>query len=75
MPGQGYDWFADGRRCIDCGLWLDRAAVHHCEAQPVTHSDFPDENCMSCGAEFDHYLGCPDDPNPDYEAEAAVRSP
>jgi hypothetical protein len=31
--------------------------------------DDPDERCISCGAEVDHYLGCPDDPNPDYEAE------
>ena len=28
--------------------------------------------CISCGAEIDHYLGCPDDPNPDYEAEAEL---
>lgn len=27
------------------------------------------DGCISCGAEIDHYLGCPDDPNPDYEAE------
>lgn len=26
------DVYADGKRCLDCGLWLDRAAVHHCEA-------------------------------------------
>jgi hypothetical protein len=31
-----------------------------------------DKRCISCGADVDHYLGCPDDPNPDYEAEAAL---
>ena len=31
------------------------------------------EGCRSCGAEVDHYLGCPDDPDPDYEAEAELR--
>ena len=34
--------------------------------------DDPDERCLSCGARVDHYLGCPDDPDPDYEAEAAL---
>ena len=29
--------------------------------------------CLHCGAEIDHYLGCPDDPHPDFEAEARVR--
>jgi hypothetical protein len=32
-----------------------------------------DWRCFSCGAEVDHYLGCPDDPNPDYEAEAELQ--
>jgi hypothetical protein len=32
--------------------------------------DSDDQRCLSCGAEVDHYLGCADDPNPDYEAEA-----
>lgn len=31
-----------------------------------------DDGCVSCGAEVDHYLGCSDDPRPDYQAEAAV---
>ena len=36
--------------------------------------DWPDEDerCVSCGADIDHYLGCPDDPDPDYEAEARL---
>jgi len=33
----------------------------------------PDDRCISCGAEVDHYLGCPDDPSPDYQAEAEMR--
>jgi len=38
------------------------------------NSDWPEDDdgrCVSCGAEVDHHLGCPDDPDPDYEAEAA----
>lgn len=36
--------------------------------------DPPDyQRCVSCGAEIDHHLGCPDDPDPDYEAEAELR--
>jgi hypothetical protein len=31
-----------------------------------------DDRCVSCGAEIDHHLGCPDDPDPDYEAEAQL---
>lgn len=35
-----------------------------------------DGRCEACGAEADHHLGCPDDPDPDYEAEAELhRSP
>lgn len=30
------------------------------------------DGCISCGAEIDHYLGCPDDPNPDYAQEAEL---
>jgi len=35
-------------------------------------ADDMDDRCMHCGAEVDHYLGCPDDPDPDYEAESAL---
>lgn len=31
-----------------------------------------DDRCLHCGAEVDHYLGCPEDPDPDYEAEVAI---
>ncbi len=34
--------------------------------------DDPDERCRSCGAQADHHLGCPDDPDPDYEAEQEI---
>ena len=43
----------DSERCADDAWW---------EADERQY-------CVSCGAEVDHYLGCPDDPNPDYEAE------
>jgi len=51
-------------------MWSTTAgewALTSAEADPD-----PDERCISCGAEMDHYLGCPDDPDPDYEAEAAA---
>lgn len=32
-----------------------------------------DDRCLSCGAEIDHYLGCPEDPSPDYEANAQAQ--
>lgn len=31
------------------------------------------DHCIDCGAEIDHHLGCPADPDPDYEAEAQAR--
>ena len=31
-----------------------------------------DDRCISCGAVVDHHLGCPDDPNPDWEAETEL---
>ncbi len=35
--------------------------------------DEPDDDfCPSCGAGVDHHLGCPDDPDPDYEAEQEI---
>jgi hypothetical protein len=34
------------------------------------HEDEPDDRCPGCGADIDHYVGCPDDPDPGYEAEA-----
>ena len=45
--------------------------------------DWPDEDewpdplewCLHCGAEVDHYRGCPDDPNPDWEAEVRGLTP
>ena len=36
-------------------------------------SDDPWDWCLHCGAEVDHYLGCPDDPDPDFEAEEEAR--
>jgi hypothetical protein len=32
------------------------------------------DGCLHCGAEVGHYLGCPADPNPDYEAEAKLQA-
>jgi hypothetical protein len=43
----------------------------------LAHDAYDDEDyndsCISCGALVDHYLGCPDDPHPDYEAEAELQ--
>ena len=50
------------------------ASVHRGETVEredyTAYAEEPDDRCVSCRAEVDHYLGCPDDPDPDYEAEA-----
>ena len=50
-------------------------SVKKLSAQPAGATSANDhEGCISCSAEIDHYLGCPDDPNPDYEAEAEAEA-
>jgi hypothetical protein len=61
---------------VACSLCLytreDCADCDHCECSCCC-GQYDDDRCVSCGAEVDHYLGCPDDPNPDYEAESEIR--
>jgi hypothetical protein len=60
---------ADDDRCPGCGH------PPGCDCWPCCTD--PDDmyplRCVSCGSEADHYIGCPDDPHPDYEAEQEAR--
>jgi hypothetical protein len=60
---------ADDDRCPDCGHPPGCACWPCCDLD----NDPDDDRCLSCGGVMDHFLGCPDDPDPDYEAEQEAR--
>lgn len=55
-----------------CPYWPGEGCLRG--VMPCNEDDGDDrDRCIHCGAEVDHYLGCPEDPDPDYEAEAEAR--
>lgn len=67
----------NGCRAELCTYWPGEGCVRGvmpCGDEEPDEYDRDDDRCVNCGSVVDHYLGCPDDPNPDYEAEAEARS-
>lgn len=55
--------YCDHQSCdCDCNLCTECA----CDEE---WDEWCDHRCPECHADVDHYLGCSEDPNPDYEAE------
>ena len=71
------DWYRDHNASPECypdAEYLEWAQDNGLYVDATGNVDYgPPDRCLSCGAEVDHYLGCPDDPDPDYAAEAELR--